>query len=97
MAKEGDHKTEVMLESHDDYNTLKVVNPGGHHLVQYEVESNEWYEYSIYTNFTDSDHLPHDWSFVVWSDEEPVTILINDVWSAYKTVTSLIKDSSYSV
>lgn len=36
-----------------------------------------YYQYSIYTNFSSTDHLPHDWSFVVWSDQEPVRILVN--------------------
>ena len=79
LAKIPYSKTEVLLESHDDFDRLHVTNPGGYHKKVFPAKQNQWYDYSIYTNFSVNDHLPREWSFVVWSDVEPVTILVNDI------------------
>lgn len=95
-----------MFASHETNFALYTANPNAFHNDEYEVEANRWYEYSVYTNFSDTDYLPHEWSFVVWSDVEPVTILINDVLSVQGNVvtpfeqtaeTNFIEDGSFNV
>ena len=77
-----------MLFKIPEDDVFKVINPGSYTLLGMELEAGKEYEFGIYTNWTDADLLPRDWSLVVWSEVEPVNITHKD---------PSIKSSSFAV
>lgn len=65
--------SEVLLQFPGSY-TLEQSNPGSTTYFDVELEKGEEVEFNVYTRFSEDDHLPHDWSLTVWSDESPIEI-----------------------
>jgi len=38
------------------------------------MKAGETLEYNVYTSFSDSDQMPHDWSLVAWAEQEKLEI-----------------------
>lgn len=55
-------------------NVLVLVNPGALHEEPFEMEPDTEYNFKVYTTFDEKDINPHDWSFTLWTDVEPVEV-----------------------
>lgn len=53
---------------------LQKVNPGTFHDNPISLKAGQEYTFEVYTRFHERDLLPHDWSYVIWTDKEPVTV-----------------------
>ena len=66
-----------MILDKNSQDTLVVMNPGSYNAIDGPIAANAEIEVKVYTRF-DEDPLPHDWSFIVWADQEPVKIRHKD-------------------
>ena len=75
-CKGGWEGSEVLYERAGT-NSIKSVNPGSYHE-EVVIKANEEIEIKVYTRWSDTDLLPHDWSLVTWSDYKPIQIAHDD-------------------
>ena len=65
--------SEILVQKPGE-NILYPVGHGSIHDEIIEMAAGESFEYNIYTNFSDQDQMPHDWSLVAWAEKEPLEI-----------------------
>lgn len=69
----GYYNSEVLVKRQEDEYSW-IFNPGSLHGGVSFLRANEPYEVTIYSDFSDEDRLPHDWSVVAWARDQPVSI-----------------------
>jgi len=57
------------------------------------LEANKEYTFEVFTTFDEGDLLPHDWSFVIWTDKETVQVALEDHAKTNFQVQSLAADT----
>lgn len=53
---------------------IQVFSPGSFVVFSGEIGPGESRDVEIYTHWSDSNAMPHDWSVIAWAEERPLTV-----------------------